>query len=393
MDKISLVMVGTGGYAVHYLKELFEIPRGQRFRLVAAVDPFAENSPYFDELKKREIPIYNTLDAFYADHTAQMAIISTPTYLHADQAICCMEHGTDVLCEKPLCATMEDAKRIMETRDRTGRKFCLGFQMSISEEYLKLKQDIMDGVYGKIKRFRTLVFFPRNLDYYRRGAGWGGNRQRPDGTKVYDSVAANATAHYLHNMFFLCGDSLSACAKWKDLQAEVYRMNPIEMFDTCALRLHLEQGTEVLFYASHAVEKHQSPIFVMEGELGTATLVRGAQGDFLSGKLHDGREIVYGNPSADQMRKMYVAADAFTEDGPLPCIPETAVSHLTCIETLADMFPETPVFPEDFTCFREEKQMYYGKTLDEDLRRCYAEGKLPCELEMTWSAGSKYSAL
>ncbi|MBL4236640.1 Gfo/Idh/MocA family oxidoreductase [Vibrio fluvialis] len=48
------------------------------------------------------------------------AILATPTHLHASQAIECLEAGKHVLVEIPMADNIEDARRLVETQQRTG---------------------------------------------------------------------------------------------------------------------------------------------------------------------------------------------------------------------------------------------------------------------------------
>ncbi|EOV1173399.1 Gfo/Idh/MocA family oxidoreductase [Vibrio fluvialis] len=47
-------------------------------------------------------------------------ILATPTHLHASQAIECLEAGRHVLVEIPMADNIEDARRLVETQQRTG---------------------------------------------------------------------------------------------------------------------------------------------------------------------------------------------------------------------------------------------------------------------------------
>lgn len=387
MQEISVLMVGIGGFAEVYLKELLHNPRWKQLQIVGAVDPYAERSRFSRELSERNVPIYQTVEEFYGKQKAELAIIVTPIYLHARQAQYCMAHGSHVFCEKPLCATWKDAGDMIAARDRTDRKLAVGFQWSFSEGILKLKQDIGKGLYGKIHRIRTIVYFPRNLDYYHRGSGWAGRRRLDTGEWILDSVASNATAHYLHNMLFLTGKQEDRSAELESMEAEVYRANPIEMFDTCALRIRVPSGTELLFYATHAVPKEQErpPEIIIEGEKGEITLQYEEGREKLIGHLADGRKINYERPGADGMRKLACMEDAIRGNAPLPCVPETTLPHLKCICALAESFPETPAFPEEYIRYSEENRQYTCTDLGTTLDICWREGKLPWEMGITWA--------
>ncbi len=387
MKKISILMVGTGGYAGVYLKTLLHTPVGEQFEIAGAVDPYAGGSEYGRELMGKGVPVFDTVEEFYREHTARLAIIVTPIYLHARQAVTCMEHGSDVLCEKPICASLQDAEDLIAVRSRTGRRLGIGFQWSFSEGIQKVKRDILDGVYGKVRRIRTIVCFPRDLEYFRRGTGWAGKRRLENGEPVLDSVASNAAAHYLHNMLFLTGEQPDRSARLLSMDAEVYRANPIEMFDTCALRIFTADGTELLFYATHAVPKEEErmPEFVMEGEKGQVIMSYEKGRESLTGRLEDGSTIHYKEPGAEGMRKLTYMAEAVRENAPIPCGPEAVLPHLKCICALAESFPETPVFPREYVEYGEAAEQYTCKGLGEVLDRCWREGKLPYEEAVPWA--------
>lgn len=385
--KISVLMVGTGGYANLYVKELLHGAGAGLFEIVGAVDPYADQSESGRELMCRGVPVYCTVEDFYKERTAQLAFIVTPIYLHAHQAQYCMERGSDVLCEKPICATLKDAKAMMEVRDRTGRRLAIGFQWSFSKSMIRLKQDIINGLYGKICRFRTIVYFPRNLNYYHRGTGWAGKRRLESGEWLLDSVASNAAAHYLHNMLFLTGNEIDQSAEPIQIEAEVYRANPIEMFDTCALRIRMADDAELLFYATHAVPQNQErePEFIIEGEQGTVTLRYEEGKEIMTGHLTDGRSISYGAPSENNMYKLSCMAEAIWENASLPCIPETALPHLKCICALAESFPETSSFSDEFIHYDENACQYICEGLGEGLNQCWERGSLPYEEGIRWA--------
>ena len=208
----------------------------------------------------------------------------------------------------------------------------------------------------------------------------------PGGEWLLDSVACNATAHYLHNMFFLMGEDIQKAAKPSSFTAEVYRINPIEMFDTCAMRLTVGEGTELLYYATHAVplDAYRPPEMIIEGEKGEVIMKE--EGVLhITGRTTDGEVIEYGDPEENYFRKMYCMRDAILHDELLPCVAETALPHLECIWDLANLFPETPVIPQQFWEHDEEKDQNHCDCLVEDLDRCWKDGKLPCEEGFPWA--------
>src|SRR5699024_8609367 len=134
----------------------------------------------------------------------------------------------------------------------------------------QLKSDILSGKFGKAKRLKTIVLWPRNDHYYNRSS-WAGKKYSPDGDMIFDSVANNATAHYLHHLYYLTGETIEASAQIAELSAELYKVNDIETFDTCAIKVKTKSNVDILYIASHAVHENRRPQFLLEFEKATIT--------------------------------------------------------------------------------------------------------------------------
>ena len=76
--KVTVLLVGIGGYGGVYLEELLHRSRGELYRIVGAADPYADRSKYMEELRSRGIPVYGTVEEFYREQRADLAIIATP---------------------------------------------------------------------------------------------------------------------------------------------------------------------------------------------------------------------------------------------------------------------------------------------------------------------------
>ncbi len=55
-----------------------------------------------------------TLEECIARDDVDAVILSTPTQMHADQAIACMDAGKHVLIEIPMADSLEDSRRILD---------------------------------------------------------------------------------------------------------------------------------------------------------------------------------------------------------------------------------------------------------------------------------------
>ena len=407
MKKFTVVLVGGNGYGRTYLNHLLNPEYEEHFKLIAVVD--SAELDLRDDILKTGAEIYGSLEDFYKNKTADLAIISTPPFLHESMSIYCMEKGSSVLCEKPLTPTLQQARNIQQCIDRTGKKFGVGFQWSYSPSVLELKKDILDGLFGKPLSFWTFMSWPRGLRYYDR---WTGNLFDSRGNYLLDSVAANATAHYLHNSLFLLGDRLDTAAKIKNMNAELYRANDIESYDTCTVKYNTVSGVELGYTATHATNFMQDPILEYRFENGVLNS-KFAKVDFsfrfdrnsvygnlarapverVSGfvfRFNDGREKEYGYPSDVVHKTLGVGRAAVSgEDSYNTCKLYTVLPHLTLCNAMLD-FNDIVDFPAGIIQHNEEAGRMEIPELCDQLRSAFDARKLPSEAGLDWAKASQW---
>ena len=376
MKEVRVLLVGIGGYATTYVREMKERGIGNGLKLVGVVDPYADKSVRYEEAKSMTDVFCNTVEEFYEKYEADLAVICTPIPLHAPQAIYCMEHGSHVLLEKPIAGTVEDAQRIVDARIRTGRHLAIGFQWCGDPAMHAFRKDVRAGLFGEVVSMRALVLWPRDTVYYNRGSGWAGKKYDKDGHPIFDSVASNATAHYLFNMLWVSGKELT------DVQAVTARANPIETYDTIVLKGKLGSA-DLTYAATHAGGKDtiQNPMFEYVFEKGVITFGGyGKTGGELTFRFNDGTEKQYGLSRTDtgvhRVHKLWDIAELIASGGgQITCTAEEAMRHTRVMEAVRAVSPEAYVFPEDQIRF--DDGMYWVPGLSEKLIACYEQRALP----------------
>src|SRR5688500_15134224 len=232
-DAVSLALVGIGGYGNIYLSTLLDAERNG-FHLAGAVDPMPTTCKRLGDLHTRQVPLFTSLSQMYARQHPTLVVVSSPIHLHCRHTVEALAAGSHVLCEKPLCVTLGQAQIMLDARDSAGRQVAVGYQWSFCPAVQRLKQDVMAGLFGAPRRLRTLVLWPRDERYYRRNR-WAGRQFNDDGEPIHDSPVSNACAHYLHNMLYILGGRVDRSAVPATVNAERYRAQSIESYDTAAL--------------------------------------------------------------------------------------------------------------------------------------------------------------
>ena len=379
---VNVALAGIGGYGDSYLEALLNDPRASRVRLIGVADPAPQRCRRLNDLRARNIPIHPSIQSLFAAPPVpiDLMMIVTPIHLHANHTCFALERGASVLCEKPLAATLAHATQMAQCEARAGGRFvAIGYQWSFSDAIQALKRDILSGELGRPLRLRTIVFFPRGLAYFNRN-DWVGRLAMPDGETVLDSPANNATAHYLHNMLYVLGATRETSAFPKTVQAELYRANDIENYDTAAMRVRTTCGAELLFYTTHAVTDRCGPVCRYEFEKGVVEFDQFNGSRFVA-RFHDGRKRVYGDPNADRNLKIWQSVNAVRTGQPVACGVRAATSHTMCVLAAQLSSANIASFPESLRRVRGENgdSMIYVERLSESLRECFEAAVLPAE--------------
>ncbi len=386
---MKIILIGISGYAKVFIDAMLENKPDEDFEFAGFIYPRSRTSPIPQELIDNNIQQYDSLEEYYENNTADLVIISSPIQLHVSQTITALENGSNVLCEKPIAATIQDAIKMRQASERTGKFVAVGFQWSFCEPILSLKRDILSGVYGKPVKCKTVVQWPRTERYYHRSS-WAGRIKNDAGDWILDSVANNATAHFLHNMFFLLGEEIGKSAYPSKIKAEIYRANEIENYDTFMGRINTRNDVEMLFYASHAVPENIHPVFEFTFENGRVEFDF-SKDSILRGFTPDGQEKEYGNPFEDEMRKVFTCIKAIRGEEEIPCDIDTASPQLITINAVSENC-EISEFPEEHLVRKPIKEksgnettLVYVEGIKEALIKCYEDEKLPSEVGLAWA--------
>jgi len=193
-------------------------------------------------------------------------IICIPTSIdsHCDYSIAAMKQGYDVICEKPVCGTIDEALLMKKVSEETGKKLCIGFQNIFSPTIQKIKKIKTENILGKLVSAKSYAMWPRSSAYYKRNE-WAGKLEF-EGKKIFDSPIQNATAHYLNNLIYIAGETQNETAIPKEVYGENFRAKNIESADTQFVRVITENNVKLIYIVTHSCVENFGPIaeFIFE---------------------------------------------------------------------------------------------------------------------------------
>src|SRR5687767_9371087 len=150
MKKLKFALIGTGGIAQTYAQAF---QTSNYCELVAVADVRKESADAFAEsLGAKSYADYKTLAE---NETVDAVIISTPPNSHAEIATFFMQNGVNVLCEKPLCLTVTEAKEMIACAEQSGVKFTMASKFRYVEDVIKAKSLVVSDVLGEVVQFEN----------------------------------------------------------------------------------------------------------------------------------------------------------------------------------------------------------------------------------------------
>jgi predicted dehydrogenase len=117
--------------------------------VVAVASPTPGNAKRLAE--KYSIPhMFTDYKEMLKEDDIEMVTITAPNYLHAQMTLDIANAGKHVLCEKPLCLTLEDADLMIETCKRRSVLLMYAEELFFTPKYLKVKEMADQGAFGKV---------------------------------------------------------------------------------------------------------------------------------------------------------------------------------------------------------------------------------------------------
>lgn len=92
--------------------------------------------------------VYETLDQLLLDEEIDLVTIAVPNNFHKDLAIACLQHGKNVICEKPVTMNASELEEIIVVAKETGKLFSIHQNRRWDKDYKIIKKILDDGTIG-----------------------------------------------------------------------------------------------------------------------------------------------------------------------------------------------------------------------------------------------------
>ncbi|HEY3325349.1 MAG TPA: Gfo/Idh/MocA family oxidoreductase [Planctomycetota bacterium] len=145
--KVNVGIIGSGFEADIHAASFQMIPDAAQ--IVAVASPTAGHA---DELaRKYDIPrVYRDYREMLRQTDIDMVTITAPNRLHAQMTFDIAAAGKHVVCEKPLCMTLEEADAMIDACRKHGVLLMYAEELFFTPKYVKAKEMSDQGAFGKV---------------------------------------------------------------------------------------------------------------------------------------------------------------------------------------------------------------------------------------------------
>jgi predicted dehydrogenase len=160
--KLSVAVFGAGAFGRNHLRVYRELERaGYPVVLAAVID--ANPSLAGRGAEEWQIPAYTSVEDFAAaGQTIDAASVCVPTSAHFSIASALLEMGIDLLIEKPIATSTEEADHLIATADRLHRILQVGHLERFNPAVTAVQPWLSRPMF--FEAHRLSVFTPRALD-------------------------------------------------------------------------------------------------------------------------------------------------------------------------------------------------------------------------------------
>jgi len=190
--RTAVIGLGRAGWYLH----IPEIIENEKYSLAAVADPLEER---LAEAKSEfGVNIYKSCDELLANENLDLLVVASPTHLHIEHTITAFKKGVDVLCDKPMAASVEEAEKMVAAMKKHGCKLMLYMPNRAFPEVVALKKILAMNLIGPVHMIK------RAWTRYRIRVDWQAFRKYGGGE------LNNSGAHFIDQLLYLSNSKLKS---------------------------------------------------------------------------------------------------------------------------------------------------------------------------------------
>ena len=198
---MKYALIGCGRIAVNHIKAAVN----NKLDIAAVCDTLPEKMDAllekFDLQSDGSIKRYTDYKEMIEKEKPELASIATESGIHAEVALFCIDKGVNVIIEKPMAMSMEDADKIIKAAEAKNVKVSACHQNRFNVAIQELRKALEAGRFGKLSHGSIHVRWNRDHGYYDQ-ASWRGTWAQDGGALM------NQCIHGIDLLRWMMGDEI-----------------------------------------------------------------------------------------------------------------------------------------------------------------------------------------
>ena len=169
---MKYALIGCGRIAVNHIKAVVN----NNLDMVAVCDVDLSHVDVLFSKTGYDKPVerYTDYKKMLSEHPEiKLVAIATESGIHAEIALYCIDHGVNVIVEKPMAMSIADADEIVRRSEEKGVVVSVCHQNRFNIAVQQMRHALESGRFGKLSHGSINVRWNRNRDYYDQ-APWRG---------------------------------------------------------------------------------------------------------------------------------------------------------------------------------------------------------------------------
>lgn len=167
-----------------------------------------------DKIVKCGLPLddikqYTDYKQMLEEEDLGLIAIATESGKHAAIALDCIEKGVNVIIEKPIALSLEDADAIIAAAERNDVRVAACHQNRFNKSVQKIREAVEAGRFGKLFHGTAHIRWNRGPSYYKQAA-WRGTWEQDGGALM------NQCIHNIDLLRWMMGDEISEVFAYTD---------------------------------------------------------------------------------------------------------------------------------------------------------------------------------
>ena len=340
MKKLKVAVVGAG-----FVAQRRHIPAFLRLKKYVSLNAVCDlNYELARNVAERfGIPnAYSNVSDMLSKEHPDIVDVCTPPNVHAPVAVEAMEHGSNVLLEKPMASSVADCDKMIDASRKYGAKLSIVHNQRFYPPFLKAEELVKSGTIGELTGMRILSLTPRE-EYLVHEKHWihklpGGIIGETGPHVVYMSLAfvknvknVEVVARKISNYPWVLYDDYRIEIEGENITSSIivshtnnYTASKVELFGTeYSLEMDLQSMLLIRYRRSNL-----KPVNVATSSISTAWQI-------MKGTTSNVLKTILGRPMLghDIMIERFVKSIIYGQ--PLPVTPEEGRETVRIMETIA----------------------------------------------------------